>query len=201
MKKRNLKLAAPAALICCAALFLMPLPPFAAGGDAAPKIGNLKVYVSSAYGVDHIDEALTAKEARRLDTARMAIIFETNSAHLEPESYAALDEIAELFKKRPDASYEIQGHTDGDGADSLNMALSASRAASVMNYLISKGISRRNLVAIGYGPHKPVAGNEAPEEKAQNRRVEFKQITSREEYNRLRELEAKQIKEMHGAGN
>ncbi len=102
------------------------------------------------------------------------IFFEYNKSDLRPESYSELDRLVELLKEYPNVKVEISGHTDSDGSDSYNKRLSQSRAQSVVNYLIKKGINKNNLIAIGYGESKPIADNKTDEGKAKNRRVEFK---------------------------
>ena len=68
---------------------------------------------------------------------------------------------------------EIDGHTDNQGGDSYNMALSYDRAKSVMNYLVQRGISPDRIVAKGYGKTRPIATNDTPDGRAKNRRVEL----------------------------
>jgi uncharacterized protein (TIGR02145 family) len=67
----------------------------------------------------------------------------------------------------------VQGHTDSDGDNDLNQKLSEDRAQTVMEQLVSMGISKERLSFKGYGESKPVAPNDTPEGKASNRRVEF----------------------------
>lgn len=67
----------------------------------------------------------------------------------------------------------VEGHTDSSGPDEYNMALSEGRAQSVTAYFEAAGINAARLVAIGAGESEPMASNDTPEGKAQNRRVEF----------------------------
>ncbi|MEO1630254.1 MAG: OmpA family protein, partial [Bacteroidota bacterium] len=67
----------------------------------------------------------------------------------------------------------IEGHTDSDGGDASNQTLSEDRAAAVKAYLVDNGIDADRLDTAGYGESEPVADNETPEGKAQNRRVVF----------------------------
>jgi len=69
---------------------------------------------------------------------------------------------------------KINGHTDNVGADDFNMKLSDGRAASVKNYLASKGISADRLESEGFGETMPVADNKTAAGRTQNRRVEMK---------------------------
>ncbi|SDM59500.1 OmpA family protein [Siphonobacter aquaeclarae] len=101
------------------------------------------------------------------------VFFETAKATLQPESFPELNRVVELMNKQKAMTVEIAGHTDSDGTDEANMKLSQDRAASVRNYLISKGIAEVRVVAKGYGESHPVAPNDTPENKQRNRRVEF----------------------------
>jgi len=142
----------------------------------------------------------TVEEVQKLETSQRAINFKIGSAELTASSFHALNDIAELLKNYPHVRYEIQGHTDSDGSQRLNLTLSAARAASVRNYLIDRGAPGASLVAIGYGPTKPIASNAAVEGRALNRRVEFVLIESQEHYEALRKLETELDAEIKRAG-
>jgi outer membrane protein OmpA-like peptidoglycan-associated protein len=71
---------------------------------------------------------------------------------------------------------EIGGHTDNVGSDESNLQLSDSRAKSVVEYLVSKGIDASRLTYKGYGETQPIADNESDEGRAKNRRTEFRVI-------------------------
>ena len=142
----------------------------------------------------------TVEEVKKLETSQRAINFKIGSAELTASSFHALNDIAELLKNYPHVRYEIQGHTDSDGSQRLNLTLSAARAASVRNYLIDRGAPGASLVAIGYGPTKPIASNAAVEGRALNRRVEFVLIESQEHYEALRKLETELDAEIKRAG-
>jgi hypothetical protein len=74
----------------------------------------------------------------------------------------------------PNLKIEISSHTDSKGANDYNFKLSDNRAKSVVDYLISKGISADRLVSKGYGEEKPIATNDTDEGRQLNRRTEFK---------------------------
>ena len=74
---------------------------------------------------------------------------------------------------RSGADIVIYGYTDSSGAAEKNLALSAARAASVKSYLASKGINTGRFNTTGMGIADPVATNDTPEGRSQNRRVEF----------------------------
>lgn len=103
------------------------------------------------------------------------IYFDYNKATIRmPQSKEALDAAAKILADNPTIRVEIQGHTDSDGSDAYNQKLSEQRAMSVVSYLVQNyGVVMTRLTAIGYGEAQPVAGNDTPEGKAMNRRVEF----------------------------
>ncbi len=98
--------------------------------------------------------------------------FKTASAELLEESYYVLEKVYNSLEAYPHVRVEIAGHTDSQGSDQYNMALSYDRAKSVMNYLIMRGIPEARLVARGYGETNPIASNNDAEGRAKNRRVE-----------------------------
>ncbi|HYV85239.1 MAG TPA: OmpA family protein [Patescibacteria group bacterium] len=102
--------------------------------------------------------------------------FETNSAKLKPESSQVLDRVAESLQANPSVRVEVAGHTDSAGKQAYNIDLSKRRAASVRDYLVSKGVAGSRLETKGYGPAHPVADNATAEGRAKNRRVELKRI-------------------------
>jgi OOP family OmpA-OmpF porin len=69
---------------------------------------------------------------------------------------------------------EISGHTDSDGSEADNLALSERRAGAVADYLTAAGVDAERLVAVGYGESRPVRENETEQGKAANRRIEFR---------------------------
>lgn len=101
------------------------------------------------------------------------VFFDTDKFDLKPESTVELDKLVDFLTKNASIKIEIAGHTDSDGDDARNMALSENRAKSVMNYLVDKGIAAARITAKGYGETKPLVKNDTPDNKAQNRRVEF----------------------------
>ena len=99
--------------------------------------------------------------------------FKTASAELLEESYYVLESVFNSLEAFTNVKVEIDGHTDNQGGDSYNMALSYDRAKSVMNYLVQRGISPDRIVAKGYGKTRPIATNDTPDGRAKNRRVEL----------------------------
>ncbi|HEV8618337.1 MAG TPA: OmpA family protein, partial [Candidatus Udaeobacter sp.] len=95
------------------------------------------------------------------------------SDKIKEESKSTLDNIVALLKTKADWKLSIEGHTDSTSTPQHNQGLSERRAASVKNYLTAAGIEASHLTTVGYGQDKPVAPNDNPIGKAQNRRVEL----------------------------
>ncbi len=114
-----------------------------------------------------------------LDANVLPIFYELASARITPASKKIIDEtLLPLLKSKP-VSIELMSHTDARGNDDYNMSLSQQRANSVVNYLVSRGISRSRLTARGYGETRLVNrcsnGVECAESEHQkNRRTEFR---------------------------
>ena len=104
------------------------------------------------------------------------IFFGTNKYQLEDQSKAELQIIAEFLIANPSVKIEISGHTDNIGNDVSNQTLSENRAKSVYQYLISHNTNPNKLVYKGYGKTQPIAPNNTEENRALNRRTEFKII-------------------------
>lgn len=101
------------------------------------------------------------------------IKFDVNKATIKPESMGTINYVVKMMQDNPDLNFSIEGHTDSDGSDATNQTLSEQRAKAVKNELIKLGISSNRLSSKGWGESKPMVGNDTPEGKAQNRRVEF----------------------------
>lgn len=104
---------------------------------------------------------------------RNAILFQSGSATITEESAPALDELAGYLTACPEATVHVEGHTDSDGDDALNLALSVSRAEAVVDALIQRGVGFERLYAVGYGESLPIASNDTREGKQANRRIAF----------------------------
>ncbi len=106
------------------------------------------------------------------------INFDTGSARIVGAiSFQILDEVAAIIIANSEMTVRIEGHTDSQGSNSYNLELSQDRADSVRDYLVSQGVARERLNAIGYGEERPIADNETAEGRALNRRVEFHVVT------------------------
>jgi OOP family OmpA-OmpF porin len=105
--------------------------------------------------------------------AKGKIRFESGRATIDPDSAGLLDRLIETALRCPSANIEIAGHTDADGEDGFNQALSEKRAQAVTDFLVKAGLPAERFTAMGYGSTQPVATNDTDEGKAQNRRIDF----------------------------
>jgi outer membrane protein OmpA-like peptidoglycan-associated protein len=102
-----------------------------------------------------------------------SITFATNSADLNSNFYSVLDRVGQTLAEYDQTMVEIAGHTDSTGTRQYNMLLSERRAQSVSAYLQSRGVNSKRLLTVGAGPDHPVASNDTPDGRQQNRRVEL----------------------------
>jgi peptidoglycan-binding protein ArfA len=104
---------------------------------------------------------------------RTPINFDTDGFTLESGSKGLVNQIADKVKACPTAKITVVGYTDDTGGDGVNVPLSASRAKTVADALVSDGVAGPGVTSRGAGSAKPVAGNDTPAGRAQNRRVEI----------------------------
>lgn len=116
---------------------------------------------------------VTEEERAELDNAAKGVYFEINSATLKEESFEKLDVLVKFMETHPGLTIIVEGHTDNTGNAEYNLKLSQDRVNSVKDYLVSKGVDRSRLKAVGYGQEKPLYDNNTEEGRAQNRRVYF----------------------------
>jgi len=102
------------------------------------------------------------------------VTFATDQDQLSPSFYPTLDSVAIILGKYPRTLLDIDGHTDDQGSDQYNQALSERRAVSVAQYLGSRGIDTRRFRVVGYGESAPIADNGPDFARQQNRRVEVR---------------------------
>jgi len=159
--------------------YLLALPAGKNYGIAIEKQGYLfnseNVYTLSAKGykeiVKDIQLATTGKGSK---TALNNLFFDSGKAELKPESATELERLAKLLADNPTIKIEISGHTDNTGDPAANKVLSEKRAQQVVNYLTDKGINKDRLSVKGYGSVQPLASNDTPEGRQQNRRTEIR---------------------------
>jgi outer membrane protein OmpA-like peptidoglycan-associated protein len=101
------------------------------------------------------------------------ITFATGSSDLNGNFFGVLDSVALVLKEYDKTIIDVSGHTDSVGSDSTNQTLSERRASTVGKYLETKGVSDQRVATAGYGKTHPVASNDTPGGRQQNRRVEL----------------------------
>ena len=101
------------------------------------------------------------------------IRFESGKADIVSDSAGLLDRLIETALRCPNANIEVAGHTDSDGEEPANQALSEKRAQAVTDYLVRAGLPANRFSSVGYGSTQPIAGNDSDQGKAQNRRIDF----------------------------
>ncbi len=104
------------------------------------------------------------------------INFEVSEAVITQDSFELLSRIVTALNSCPGTKMEIGGHTDTDGDTGTNQSLSEARANAVRDMLMKAGVNGANLSAKGYGSTKPIAANDTDENKARNRRIEFRLV-------------------------
>ena len=111
------------------------------------------------------------------------VYYELDKSDISTQAKSAIDStLFELMQKATDIVVEVSAHTDSIGNAEYNKKLSQERADNVVKYLVSKGVSKKRLVAKGYGAEKPVApnkkpdGSDNPEGREKNRRSEFRVV-------------------------
>lgn len=117
---------------------------------------------------------------REGDSIRLSIpgniTFSTDSTNIVTGFYPVLDDVAKVLNRYEKTKLSIEGHTDSQGDEAYNQALSIRRANSVANYLVSTGVLQRRLQTLGYGETQPVASNGNAADRQKNRRVELRVI-------------------------
>ena len=137
--------------------------------DQPRLIANVRI----AEGGKKLYDAL-AQQGR---VATQGVLFDTGSDRIRPESTPTLKEIGTMLKEHGDLKLVIEGHTDNVGTAASNQSLSEKRAEAVRQYLIGTyGVDASRLQAKGFGASKPSTGNDTPEGRQQNRRVELVRI-------------------------
>ncbi len=126
--------------------------------------------------IQQLEQQLSEYEQRRTEEGTVLTLreinFDLDSANLAPGDQQRLQPLADFLRENPDRAIVIEGHTDASGPDDYNLALSRDRADAVRNFLVSRGVDAGRITTRGMGEQFPVANNETPAGRLQNRRIE-----------------------------
>lgn len=160
------------------------------GGVTGAVIGN-----KMDKQAEHIKKEVRGAKVERIGEGIIVefnckILFASGSADLSTSSEKNLDQLGKVLNSYPDTNIEIQGHSDNVGEDSLNQALSESRANAVAAYLRNKNVPSERITTRGFGDAAPKYSNDSEKGRSENRRVEFL-ITANEKMKDQARLESK----------
>ena len=120
-----------------------------------------------------VAEITNIKETSRgLVISLSDILFDVNQATLKAGAANNVQKIAAILNQYPNYQISVEGHTDSQGSDAYNQSLSERRAAAVRTQLVAGGVAEGRISSKGFGESQPVASNDAPAGRQQNRRVE-----------------------------
>jgi outer membrane protein OmpA-like peptidoglycan-associated protein len=137
---------------------------------AEKRFNELFVTVQSDFKPDEAD---VYKQLNTLVIRLKGIQFPVAKSEVQPASYPLLAKVQKAIRTFGQPDVLIEGHTDNQGTAEKNQALSEARAEAVKQYLVAKGtLAAKKIKAEGYGFSRPIAANETPEGRAQNRRID-----------------------------
>jgi outer membrane protein OmpA-like peptidoglycan-associated protein len=140
------------------------------------KVGKYFLPIESYYFVDNISIIEEQDFSIEKTYTFKNVLFDFDKAELLKTSIQELDKLSLHLKENNNLNIEIYGHTDNVGETKRNNELSLLRAKSVSNYLINKGLKPEHIKWFGFGSSKPITNNNTEDNRAKNRRVEFKLI-------------------------
>jgi outer membrane protein OmpA-like peptidoglycan-associated protein len=124
--------------------------------------------------LQQLNSILATRDSARGLIANMSdVLFRSGSFELLPGARERLAKVSGIVLAYPSLHVAIEGHTDSVGSDDYNQQLSERRAQAVRDYFVQQGINSTNVEAHGYGKTEPIATNDTPEGRQQNRRVEL----------------------------
>jgi outer membrane protein OmpA-like peptidoglycan-associated protein len=115
----------------------------------------------------------TRDSARGLIMNMSDVLFEFGQYTLKPEAREKLAKVSGILLSFPGLTLEVDGYTDNVGSDEFNQKLSEERAGAVRDYLVSQGVPDSSITTKGFGKTNPVATNDTPAGRQENRRVEL----------------------------
>jgi OmpA-OmpF porin, OOP family len=152
-----------------------PAPPPA----PAPVPGEIKLPSGATLTVppgsvgENLFKFLTGPETGSKTFVFDGLTFDTGRATLDAKSQETITAISSILKEFPTVTAALDGYTDNQGSPRSNLRLSEARAKTVMEALTAAGVEAARVTSAGHGIDKPVADNNTPEGRAQNRRTEL----------------------------
>lgn len=128
------------------------------------------IYLSTGKSAKFENKQINVGESITLNN----ILFDQGKDILKNESKAELDKVVNFLKTNAGAEIELSGHTSSEGERMYNRSLSYKRVRACLKYIVEKGIAEERLIAVGFGPDRPVASNDTEAGRIQNRRVEMR---------------------------
>lgn len=128
-------------------------------------------------GENEEEPKVERKERKALDESVKRLEFETAKAIIKDSSKQSLIDLAKVMIDDPALKLKIAGHTDNVGNAQGNLVLSKARAQAVADFLTANGVAGNRFEVKGFGEDQPIANNNTPEGRAQNRRVEMQFFT------------------------
>ena len=151
-----------------------PTPsPAAAPQQGAPVTQPMPESLQAGAGMQALNVLIEGTDTLPQNFVLSGLEFRFNSTELEPSSAAILDDVATTLKAHTSATILIEGHTDSIGSPAVNTQVSTARAHAAKDYLVDQGVESDRIEAVGVGAERPVADNDTPEGRAQNRRTEL----------------------------
>ncbi len=143
------------------------------GADIGEGDGNYDVTIYLQKGGE--STRFNDKEVKVGETVNLNnILFDQDKSELRPASQPELEKVVSFMLANPNAEIELSGHTSSEGNAGYNRSLSYRRVKTCKDYVTARGIDSGRIIAIGYGPDKPVASNDTEAGRAKNRRVEMR---------------------------
>ena len=145
-------------------------------GLAAETDARKAAEARAARAMESLAKIAQVKEEARgmVITLSGQVLFVTGKSELLPAARDQLDQVAKALTDQGDLKpMVVEGYTDSVGSAENNLRLSRERAEAVRGYLIGKGIPPEKISSVGKGKANPVASNDTPDGRANNRRVEI----------------------------
>lgn len=149
--------------------------------EGCPDAKTLKAIIKAEEKKAKLEAELAKKQKGTVDPTKVVVdfkvepvLFESNSAVIQPQYQTVLDEVANTMAKNPTYKLQLSGHADSKGAQVHNQQLSEKRAQACFEYLRTKGVDATRIIFRGFGESLPAASNASEDGRQQNRRVEVK---------------------------